>query len=600
MTRRNYDSSYSSFDRHEQRDYRSDSKRSCSRRDEEEMYVPDTVVGKIIGRGGAKIRELQDETKCRLNIDRDRSNRNGEVLVRIVGDEHDRRKAVAKIEEIIEESAPKPPPVADSDDGEDVKIDWGRIAVEEKIYEKKRWAGKSEVLKMFYVEAESVASASKESVTDSEQKETEEAPNPVRTFEDAFASYPEVLEQIRKQGFLKPSPIQCQAWPVLLSGRDMIGVAQTGTGKTLAFLLPALIHIEGQSTPRSQRVGPSAIVIAPTRELAIQIDSEVQKYSYRNIKSAVVIGGTARYNQVENLAGVELLIATPGRLCDLVFTERGPNLDITNVTYLVLDEADRMLDMGFEGEIRKVFLNVRPDKQMVMTSATWPQGVRRLASSYMKNPLMVYIGSLDLHACFTVEQKITIVEEDEKEDFLNDFLNERSRTDKTIVFFGRKNTVNHMASNVALRGVPIRVLHSGHSQEDRESALKSFRCGEERILFATDLASRGIDVVDITHVLNFDFPKDIEEYVHRVGRTGRAGRTGCAMTFMTRRDWRHAKELIKILESAEQEVPKGLLEMAERFEKMQDRNQREGGRFGGGRGRGRGWGGGNGHRNSRY
>lgn len=217
------------------------------------------------------------------------------------------------------------------------------------------------------------------------------------------------MAEIKNQGFNKPSPIQCQAWPVLLKGEDMIGIAQTGTGKTLAFLLPAMIHTEYQPLPRG---GPNVLVMAPTRELAIQIEKEVSKYKFRNMKAVCVYGGGDRRAQIANIKlGVEIIIATPGRLNDLIDNNV---IDVASITYLVLDEADRMLDMGFEPQIRKFLLNVRPDRQTVMTSATWPPGVRRLAERYMINPVQVCIGSLDLAAVHSVEQVIEIIDEEWK------------------------------------------------------------------------------------------------------------------------------------------------------------------------------------------
>ncbi|KAI5637213.1 DEAD/DEAH box helicase domain-containing protein [Phthorimaea operculella] len=337
-------------------------------------------------------------------------------------------------------------------------------------------------------------------------------PNPVLTFEQAFQDYPEILEEIYKQEFTKPSPIQSQAWPILLRGEDMIGIAQTGTGKTLAFLLPALIHIDGQTIPREQREGPTVLILAPTRELALQIEKECSKYHYR-----------------------------------------------------VLDEADRMLDMGFEPQIRKSLFDVRPDKQTVMTSATWPSGVRRLAESYMKDPIQVNVGSLDLAAVHTVTQMLKFVEEDDKEEHLYEFIQNMDPTDKIIIFCGKKTTATHITTELAMKGIECQSLHGDREQSDREAALEEMLDGTVNILVATDVASRGIDIKDLTHVINFDFPRHIEEYVHRVGRTGRAGRTGVALSFVTRKDWAQAKELIKILEEANQEVPDELVQMAERL-----------------------------------
>lgn len=420
-------------------------------------------------------------------------------------------------------------------------------------------------------------------------------PNPVKTIEQAFRNYPEILDECKKQSFINPTPIQSQLWPILLKGIDCVGIAQTGTGKTLAFLLPALVHIDNQLTPRDKRIGPNVLVLSPTRELAIQIEKEVKKINYKGIKSVCVYGGGDRKEQVNMCTrGVEIIIATPGRLYDLI---QAKVINVTTVTFLVLDEADRMLDMGFEPQIMKILLDIRPDRQTVMTSATWPEGVRRLATKYLTDPIQLYVGSLDLRAAKTVTQSLEMVQnEDEKRDRLMHYIEHvMTENDKLMVFVGRKSTADNLSCDLALKSIQCQCIHGDREQCDREEALEDFKENRVRILIATDVASRGIDVKDITCVLNYDFPRNIEEYVHRVGRTGRAGRTGISVTFMAREDWKHAKELIEILTQGEQEVPKSLIDMAERFEVMKKKRLEEGG-SGGGRGRGgfRGRGGGGG------
>lgn len=313
-----------------------------------------------------------------------------------------------------------------------------------------------------------------------------------------------------------------------------------------------------------------------------------------------IYGGASSGKQKECLRnGVEIVIATPGRLNDFVGSGA---IDLSDVTFLILDEADRMLDLGFEPQIRVSLLRVRPDRQTVMTSATWPPGVKRLAKSYTTNPIQVMVGSLDLTTVNTVKQDILIMEEEEKETWLDDFLRKCSKDDKIIIFVNRKVTVDQLSSDLCMKGFIVESIHGGREQSDREMALDCLRNGEVNILIATDVASRGIDINDITVVINYDFTKDIEEYVHRVGRTGRAGKTGLAITLMTRRDWSKAKELVEVMEKSGQDVPQELQDMATRFEAKKDRERAEGGDrpFRGGRGYSRGDGGFSGSRRNNY
>ncbi|XP_059155073.1 probable ATP-dependent RNA helicase DDX43 isoform X2 [Physella acuta] len=418
-------------------------------------------------------------------------------------------------------------------------------------------------------------------------------PNPVKTFEDAFQHYPEILEQVYNQQYIKPSPIQSQAWPILMQGKDLIGIAQTGTGKTMAFLLPALVHIDNQPVPRKDRVGPSALILSPTRELAQQIETEINKINYKGIRSICAYGGGDRREQRQKLkSGVEIVVATPGRLND--FMNCGA-LNVKNVTYLVMDEADRMLDLGFEIEIKKVMFDIRPDRQTVMTSATWPPDVQRLADQYMTDPYKVFVGTLDLAAVHSVRQCVEIVEENDKKSLLLDFLYQMKPDEKAIVFVGKKIIADDVSSDLAMNNIMCQCIHGDREQCDRETALEEFKNGTVRILVATDVASRGLDVKDITHVINYDFPRHIEEYVHRIGRTGRAGRSGTGITFVTRNDWKSAQHLIDIMAEAGQEIPDELVSMAERYKAFKMRTPDDGfarrGAFRGGRKRdeGAGW-----------
>ncbi|CAF1010228.1 unnamed protein product [Rotaria sordida] len=481
------------------------------------------------------------------------------------------------------------------------RVDWAKMRRTDTTNDMTKWKDFPPVIKEFYVELSDIANMSIEDVQglraeknnivvtwfdpsmkdDYEQKNNSKLiiPNPIYEFAHAFHNYHEIMNEIAKQGFTEPSPIQCQAWPVALQGYDFIGIAQTGTGKTLAFLLPALIHIDNQPKSKILLQGPKALILSPTRELAIQIHQEVQKYNYRGIRSAVIYGGSSRKNQIFQCeAGVEIIIATPGRLNDLVMSNV---IDLRSVTFLVLDEADRMLDMGFEPQIMKILLDIRPDRQTIMTSATWPEDVRRIAARYMRNPIQIYVGTLDLTAVHSVRQEIEIIKEEEKFDLLMDFIGRMDSEDKMIVFVDRKSSADAVASELIRKRISCQSIHGDREQSDREQALEDLKLGTVNILIATDVASRGLDIQDITVVFNYDLPKSMEDYVHRVGRTGRAGKTGYAISLVTRENWGSAGRLIKILEEAGQNVPGELREMAERFQTMQERKRE----FTGGRNR---------------
>ncbi|NWZ52095.1 DDX43 helicase, partial [Haliaeetus albicilla] len=550
------------------------------------FHLDNALVGALIGRGGAKIRELEDSSGSRIKVIKGTY----EAEVKIFGSVAVQNKAKmliddavmrsgqnyirGKILDIIKpENNPKKP-----------VINWDSLRENKAKYEAMKWADLPPIEKNFYKESSRTASMSQEEVElwrkennniicdDLKEGEKRCIPNPVCKFEDVFEHYPDIMANIRKVGFQKPTPIQSQAWPIILQGIDLIGIAQTGTGKTLAYLMPGFIHLTSQPISKDQRGGPGMLVLAPTRELALQVEAECLKYTYKGIKSICIYGGGDRKGQINVVTkGVDIVIATPGRLNDL---QMNNFINLKSITYLA-NEADRMLDMGFEPQIMKILIDVRPDRQTVMTSATWPDGVRRLAKSYLKNPMIVYVGTLDLAAVNTVEQRVIVIAEEEKKAFMQYFIDSMKPKDKVIIFVGKKLTADDLASDFGLQGIPVQSLHGNREQCDREQALDDFKKGKVRILVATDLASRGLDVHDITHVFNFDFPRNIEEYVHRVGRTGRAGRTGEAVTLVTKSDWRVASELIEILERANQVVPNELIAMAERYKQFQIRKEIE-------------------------
>ncbi|KAJ2007773.1 ATP-dependent RNA helicase dbp2 [Coemansia thaxteri] len=447
--------------------------------------------------------------------------------------------------------------------------------------------------KNFYKESPAVAARSCGEIEDYRTKYEmtvtgSNIPNPITTFAEAnFPDY--VMSEIEKLGFEKPTAIQSQGWPMALSGCDMVGVASTGSGKTLAYTLPGIVHINAQPL-LNPGDGPVVLILAPTRELAVQIQTECNKYgSTSRIRNTCVYGGTPRGPQIRDLKrGVEICIATPGRLIDML------QIGVTNlrrVTYLVLDEADRMLDMGFEPQIRKIVDQIRPDRQTLMWSATWPKEVQQMARDFLHDYIQVNIGSLELAASHHIRQIVEVIPEDSKRQRLSSHL-ERimdQRDNKTIIFSMTKRNADDITRNLRQDGWPALAIHGDKSQSERDWVIREFRAGKSPIMVATDVASRGLDIKDVKFVINYDFPINIEDYVHRIGRTGRAGASGTAITFFTSENSRSSKDLALILSEAHQEVPPQLDEMA--------RYSRRGGGRGGnsrGGGRGRGFGGGRG------
>ena len=392
---------------------------------------------------------------------------------------------------------------------------------------------------------------------------------PIQHFNEAPFP-PSIMTVLDSAGFTNPTPIQSQGWPIALSGRDVVGCAETGSGKTLAFILPAIVHILAQP-PLSHRDGPIALVLAPTRELAVQIQTEADKFRGTGVRTICLYGGTSRGPQIGMLRrGAEIVVATPGRLIDML---EGGITDLARVTYLVLDEADRMLDMGFEPQIRSIISQIRPDRQTLMWTATWPKAIQGLAASFLNDPVKINIGSMDLRTNHNVEQHIEVCEDPEKCSKLYGLLGKllmvpalapdgRARDGKVLVFVETKRGADMLTRTLACAGFPATAIHGDKTQMERDTAIARFRTGQAKLLIATDVAARGLDVKNISCVVNFDMPKEIESYIHRVGRTGRAGEKGLAYTFFTEKDAKLAPELIALLEEAGQEVPRELYDMA--------------------------------------
>ncbi|OLL26216.1 ATP-dependent RNA helicase dbp2 [Neolecta irregularis DAH-3] len=321
-------------------------------------------------------------------------------------------------------------------------------------------------------------------------------PKPVEVFDEAgFPSY--VLSEVKALGFASPTPIQAQGWPMALSGRDVVGIAATGSGKTLAFCLPAIVHINAQPL-LAPGDGPIVLVLAPTRELAVQIQQECTKFGKSSrIRNTCVYGGVPRGGQIRDLAkGVEICIATPGRLIDMI--ESGKT-NLRRVTYLVLDEADRMLDMGFEPQIRKIVEQIRPDRQTLMWSATWPKEVQRLANDYLNDYIQVNVGSLELSASHNITQIVDVTTEFEKRGLLIKHLeramDEAGKDAKCLVFTSTKRVADEITKFLRTDGWPALAIHGDKAQNERDWVLNEFKTGKSPIMVATDVASRGIGML---------------------------------------------------------------------------------------------------------
>ncbi|KAJ2790433.1 ATP-dependent RNA helicase dbp2 [Coemansia guatemalensis] len=350
--------------------------------------------------------------------------------------------------------------------------------------------------KNFYVEHAAVVERTQQEVDDYRRAHEmtttgENIPKPIVAFSEA--NFPDsVMVEIKKLGFEKPTPIQSQGWPMALSGRDMVGIASTGSGKTLAYTLPGIVHISAQALLKPGD-GPIVLILAPTRELAVQIQTECNKYGANShIRNTCVYGGTPRGPQIRDLRrGVEICIATPGRLIDML--QIGAT-NLRRVTYLVLDEADRMLDMGFEPQIRKIVDQIRPDRQTLMWSATWPKEVQQLARDFLHDYIQVNIGSLDLAASHHIKQIVEVIPEEDKRHRLSRHLEKimDQRENKTIIFSVTKRNADDITRNLRQDGWPALAIHGDKSQSERDWVIREFRSGKSPVMVATDVASRGL------------------------------------------------------------------------------------------------------------
>lgn len=336
-----------------------------------------------------------------------------------------------------------------------------------------------------------------------------------------------ILQNIAEVGYESATPIQAQSIPTLLEGRDLLGIAQTGTGKTAAFTLPMLQHLMGRDYSLTP-CAPRSLILAPTRELASQIKENLDLYGKDlKIKSAVIFGGVGQANQVANLRkGLDILIATPGRLLDLM--QQG-FCKLDQVEIFVLDEADRMLDMGFIHDIRKVIAKLPAKRQTLLFSATMPGEIAKLANSLLKNPARVEVTPPS-STVERIDQKIIFTSKAHKYQLLRKVLGEEG-VELTLVFTRTKHGANKIVDYLAVHKIQSAAIHGNKSQSAREAALANFKSGKIKVLVATDIAARGIDVDGVSHVINFDLPVEAESYVHRIGRTARAGKDGDAISF---------------------------------------------------------------------
>jgi ATP-dependent RNA helicase RhlE len=351
----------------------------------------------------------------------------------------------------------------------------------------------------------------------------EEAAATRTTFADLGLA-PEILEAVAEAGYAHPTPIQEQAIPLARKGRDLIGLAQTGTGKTAAFTLPIINRLIGG--PRRTR----ALILTPTRELCVQVEESFQKYGRRSgIDCVAVYGGVPLEPQEKALRrGVDAVVATPGRLLDHLERQ---NVVFDDLEVLVLDEADRMLDMGFAPQINRVVSQIPPYRQTLLFSATMPPEVEALARKYLRKPLVVQVGRRSM-AASTVSHAVYPVPRDRKSELLVELL-KRAEMDSVLIFTRTKHGADRVVRHLERAGVSATAMHADKTQAQRTKALEGFKDGSVRVLVATDIAQRGLDVSGITHVINYDVPQQPEDYVHRIGRTGRAAASGDAFTFMS-------------------------------------------------------------------
>ncbi len=422
-------------------------------------------------------------------------------------------------------------------------------------------------------------------------KVSEPLPKMIKDLQDT--TFDQKLKNYLMQQFQSPTPIQSLTWPIAQKGFNLVGVAETGSGKTLSFVLPAIQHIISQRPKRHSREGPIALVCAPTRELAMQIHKVANEYSnIIGFRTACLYGGTPRGVQIrEVIRGVELVVATPGRLLDLVSSGK---TSLRRASFVVLDEADRMLDMGFEKDLREILSQTHPEAQTLMWSATWPKEIVSLAEEFLKNYVHIKIGKSEngLSINKRIKQNFIFCSKYDKNAHLDNLIDElkssneeaKNEMPKSILFTNQKMKCDSLVNHLRKHNITCETLNGDLSQNERDYSINKFKRNDVRVLVATDVAARGLDINDVKIVINYDFPNNIEDYVHRIGRTGRSGRTGISYALMTSENVGIYRNLRNLLIKAEQEIPREL-EVADRGGSSRGR--------GGFRGRGRSGGYGN-------
>ncbi|RDC64467.1 DEAD/DEAH box helicase [Adhaeribacter pallidiroseus] len=353
-----------------------------------------------------------------------------------------------------------------------------------------------------------------------------------------------ILKALQTEGYTHPTPIQERSIPILLNKHDLLGCAQTGTGKTAAFAIPIIQLLHNQQTPSKSYRPIKALILTPTRELAIQIDESFGAYGkYTNLRHRVIFGGVPQKAQTDALrAGVDILIATPGRLLDLM--NQG-FVSLQHLTMFVLDEADRMLDMGFVHDVKKIITKLPTKRQSLFFSATMPPEIVKLADTILVNPVKVEVTPVSSTAN-TIEQAVYYVEKNDKKPLLLHLLADSS-IETALIFTRTKHGADRVAKDLNRAGIGAEAIHGNKSQNARQRALTNFKTRQTRVLVATDIAARGIDVEELTHVINFELPNVPETYVHRIGRTGRAGANGIAWSFCDAEEQAYLRDINKLI-----------------------------------------------------